>query len=203
MTCVHKLTNHNANQFQPITAVHSQITTCEVKGYVTTVGDKLSVLAGFIANLTFTDSVNIDLCGWYSSNITCLFLLVLLNGKDYSDLIKLLNSELDKLSNWLSANKLSLNVKKNYYMVFHRAKVKLDKHAAIKMNGVFLQRTNSLKYLGVIIDHKLNWTQHIAHVRNKVSKGIGIMYRARNYLTKYSLKSLYFSYIYPYFDLLC
>ena len=41
----HKLTNHNVNQFQPITAVHSQITTCEVKGYVTTVGDKLSVLA--------------------------------------------------------------------------------------------------------------------------------------------------------------
>ena len=76
MTCDHKLTNHNVNQFQPITAVHSQITTCEVKGYVTTVVDKLSVLAGFIANLTFTDSVNIDLCGWYSSNITCLFLLV-------------------------------------------------------------------------------------------------------------------------------
>ena len=76
MTCDHKLTNHNVNQFQPITAVHSQITTCEVKGYVTTVGDKLSGLAGFIANLTFTDSVNIDLCGWYSSNITCLFLLV-------------------------------------------------------------------------------------------------------------------------------
>ena len=76
MTCDHKLTNHTVNQFQPITAVHSQITTCEVKGYVTTVGDKLSVLAGFIANLPLTDSVNIDLCGWYSSNITCLFLLV-------------------------------------------------------------------------------------------------------------------------------
>ena len=81
---------------------------------------------------------------------------VLLNGKDYSDLIKLLNSELDKLSNWLSANKLSLNVKKSYYLVFHIAKLKIDKHAAIKMNGVFLHRTNSLKYLGVIIDHKLN-----------------------------------------------
>ena len=44
----------------------------------------------------------------------------------------------------------------------------------IKMNGVSLQSTNSIKYLGVII-----------------------MYRARNYLTKNSLKSLYFSYIYP------
>ena len=42
----------------------------------------------------------------------------------------------------------------------------------------------------IYFDHKLNWTQHIAHVRNKISKGIGIMYRARNYLTKNSLKSL-------------
>ena len=75
MTCDHKLTNHNVIQFQAITAVHSQITTCEVKGYVTTVGDKLSVLAGFIENLTLADSVNIGLCDWDSSNTTCLFLL--------------------------------------------------------------------------------------------------------------------------------
>ena len=54
------------------------------------------------------------------------------------------------------------------------------------------------KYFGVIIDHKLNWTQFIAHVKSKISKGIGIMYRARTYLTKNSLKKLYFSYIYPY-----
>ena len=87
-------------------------------------------------------------------------------------------------------------------MVFHRAKLKIDKHAAIKMNGVFLQRTNSLKYLGVIIDHKLNWTQHIAHVRNKVSKGISIYVQCGPNLTKNSLKSLYFSYI-SLFDLLC
>ena len=38
----------------------------------------------------------------------------------------------------------------------------------------------------------------IAHVKNKVFKGISIMYRSRSYLTKNSLKKLYFSYIYPY-----
>ena len=43
----------------------------------------------------------------------------LLNGKDYSDLIKLLNSELDQLSNWLSANKLSLNVNNNNNIFIH------------------------------------------------------------------------------------
>ena len=94
---------------------------------------------------------------------------------------------------------MSLNVQKIYYIVFHRARIKSDEHAVITINNVILKRTNSLKYLGVIIDYKLNWTQHIDHVKKKISKGIGIMYRAKNYLSKLSMRKLYYSYIYPYF----
>ena len=42
----------------------------------------------------------------------------LLNGKDYLSLIASLNSELDKLSIGLCANKLSLNVQETYFMFF-------------------------------------------------------------------------------------
>ena len=66
------------------------------------------------------------------------------------------------------------------------------------MDNVCLQRTDSFMYLGVIINHKLNWTQHVDYVKNKISKGIGIMYRVRNFLTKKSLLNIYYSYIYPY-----
>ena len=38
----------------------------------------------------------------------------------------------------------------------------------------------------------------MAHVKNIISKGVGIMLRARNYVTKNWLKTLYYSYIYPY-----
>ena len=125
---------------------------------------------------------------------------VLLNGNNYSNLIKLLNSELENLSIWLKSNKLTLNVQKTYYMVFHSSRIKTDTHAVITMDNVCLQRTDSFKYHGVIINHKLNWTQHIDYVKSKISKGIGIMYRARNCLTKKSLLNLYYSYIhvYPY-----
>ena len=67
------------------------------------------------------------------------------------------------------------------------------------MDDCSLNKVNSAKYLGVIIDHKLNWIDHIAYIKNKISKGIGIMYRARNFLNKSSLIGLYYSYIYPYF----
>ena len=96
------------------------------------------------------------------------------NGKDYLIFVTFLNCELDKLSTWLCANKLSLNVQKTYFMIFHRAKMKIVSPINVTMNNCYLKKTDCLKYLGVIIDHRLNWTQHIAHVKNKISKGIGI-----------------------------
>ena len=73
-----------------------------------------------------------------------------------------------------------------------------DNDINISMNNCRLNKTNELKYLGIIIDHKLNWISHITHVKNKISKGIGIMYKARSYLNKKSLANLYHTYIYPY-----
>ena len=44
---------------------------------------------------------------------------VFLEGKEYTHLIEMLNSELKKLTIWLNVNKLTVNVKKTHYMVFH------------------------------------------------------------------------------------
>ena len=59
------------------------------------------------------------------------------------------------------------------------------------MDYQVMTKVNSIKYLGIIVDHKLNWIDHITYVKAKISKGIGIMYKARKYLNKNSLKTLY------------
>ena len=66
----------------------------------------------------------------------------------------------------LFSHKLSLNVQKTYFMVFHRAKIIIVTPINVTMNNCCLKKTDSLKYLGVIIDHRLNWSQHITHVKN-------------------------------------
>ena len=81
-------------------------------------------------------------------------------------------------------------------MIFHRSRIKPN-----VINKVVIDdhQVNSAKYLGVIIDHKLNWIEHISYVKSKMSKGIGIMYKARQqFLTKKALLMLYHAYIYPY-----
>ena len=62
----------------------------------------------------------------------------------------------------------------------------------------YITRVYSAKYLGIIIDVKFNWIEHITYIKNKISKAIGIMYKARQYLNKSSLVNLYYSYVYPY-----
>ena len=50
---------------------------------------------------------------------------VVIHGKEMLSIITTLNHELHMLSTWLKANKLSLNTDKTYYMIFHRARIKL------------------------------------------------------------------------------
>ena len=123
---------------------------------------------------------------------------VLLNGKDLNNLIQSMNTELDLLSTWLKSNKLSLNTQKTFFQLFHRARMKTNNSVNIIVDKCVLNKVTSIKYLGVIIDHKLNWIEHISYVKNKISKGIGILYKARQFLEKRDLLNLYYSYIYPY-----
>ena len=48
------------------------------------------------------------------------------------------------------------------------------------------------------IDNKLSWKFHIAYISGKIARGIGIINKARRFLNKDSLLSLYYSFIYPY-----
>ena len=66
------------------------------------------------------------------------------------------------------------------------------------MDNEILTKVDSIKYLGIIVDHKLNWLNHITYVKAKISKGIGIMYKARKYFNKNSSTNLSHAYVYPY-----
>ena len=97
----------------------------------------------------------------------------------------------------LQATKLSLNGQKTYYILFHRARIKVtNQSSTLVMGGSILNVTNEIKYFGVNIDNKITWIPNITYVKNKVSKGIGILFKAKNYLNRKSLINLFHSYIY-------
>ena len=58
--------------------------------------------------------------------------------------------------------------------------------------------TCKTKFLGVIINNKLTWKDHINNISGKIARGIGVIIKARKYLNKDTLLSIYYSFIYPY-----
>ena len=119
-------------------------------------------------------------------------------GDKYKEISDRLNKELKVLAIWLKANKLSLNIKKTQFMLFGNKKNLDPDDVNIVIDGHTIQRTTKSKFLGVIIDEKLNWKHHITYICNKISKGMGIILKARNVLNKESLVSLYYTMVYPY-----
>ena len=118
---------------------------------------------------------------------------ILFADKNLDVIERLVNSQLEKVSEWLLANGLSLNVSKSNFLVISPKKV--EKTINISINNEKLRQENYTKYLGIIIDEKLNWKQHIKQVNIKISKGIGILYKLRHFVPKNTLRMLYSSFI--------
>ena len=109
------------------------------------------------------------------------------------------NIMLEALSNWLKANKLSLNVSKTNYSLFSSSKTSTncDPNLKLYIDGSEIQRATVVKYLGVLIDDGLKWTDHIESVYKNIIKYIGIFYKIRHKLGSKNLTNFYFATIYP------
>ena len=68
------------------------------------------------------------------------------------------------------------------------------------INGERLKEVDFAKYLGVLIDNKLKWTNHIDAINLKLSKGNGLLAKIRHYVPNSVLRSLFFSFINPHTD---
>ena len=66
------------------------------------------------------------------------------------------------------------------------------------MNNSIITRVRATQFLGVIIDEKLTWKDHISLVRSKLAKTVGILYRVRHLLNRSALFILYCSLFLPY-----
>ena len=66
------------------------------------------------------------------------------------------------------------------------------------MSLLFEDETGHTKFLGVIIDYKLNWKKHISYIIGKIAKWIGVITNARKLLDKEILVTLYYTFIYSY-----
>ena len=120
---------------------------------------------------------------------------------DIHQLIYHVNAELDKVADWLNANRLSLNLEKTHFLIFTSGRRKnVHNIPSVLISNKPITQKKATKFLGIILDETLSWTPHIDFIARKIAKNIGIINRMRGILSNNILSSLYYTMIFPYFS---
>ena len=121
---------------------------------------------------------------------------VLLQNSNLSDTLGDVTNEFSKVSEWMRSNRLSLNILKTKLVIFDN-KTKDTSNANVLLNGQQITASNQANFLGITIDRKLDWKEHISAVSKKIARLNGVINRLKPFLPKNILLTLYNALILP------
>ena len=121
------------------------------------------------------------------------------DGKDYTGLYGTVNKELEIVVEWLDINRLKLNVMKSKGMLIE-TKNKVNNGNSgnhITLNGDQVEFVDKFKYLGIVIDNKLNFKEHVSYTETKIKKKLGYLSRVSKHLSMFTRLLIYNTIIKP------
>ena len=109
----------------------------------------------------------------------------------------IMQTEINKVSEWLNVNKLSLNIKKTKYVLFRSPNRKPKQELKLSINDENMKQVKNTIFLGIFIDECLTWNEHIAQVTKRIIRASGIIAKIRYFINRNTLKLVYYA-LYPY-----
>ena len=106
-----------------------------------------------------------------------------------------LNEDLKLISDWFRVNKLTLNPNKTACMFFNHS-TKTENKIEIKIDNIVIPQVDNTKFLGIKIDQKLNWKNHVDLLLCKLKSNTKILQTNKKFVSKHVLKLLYYSQVY-------
>mgnify|MGYP001793799177 FL=1 len=113
-----------------------------------------------------------------------------------------LDHDLKKISEWAYRWKMSFNPdhsKQAQEVIFSRKRAEVN-HSALNFNNIPVCKTSSQKHLGLILDEKLNFKEHLQVKIGKFNKGVGLLKKLHNLLPRKALLTIYKSFLRPHLD---
>ena len=174
----------NRSQFVCINNANSSLSNIEVgvpQG--STLGPLLFLL--YINDL----SNSIDSTPRLFADDTCL----VVNAPSTELLEQRINHEFNGVSNWMIANKLTLNANKSQALIISPKLRSPSVNLNLRCPAGQIKIVNKAKYLGVILDNKLNFHEHAKYVEAKLARSVGILSKLKFFLPQTALLKLYYS----------
>ena len=114
---------------------------------------------------------------------------------------EIMNKDLIKISTWANRWEMSFNpdiTKQPQEVIFSRKSKKTD-HPTVHFNDAPVAQTNRKKHIGVYLEEKLHFLQHIKDQTLKANRGI-VTRKLRYILPRQSLITIYNSFVRPHLD---
>lgn len=150
------------NRFQVVKVGENQS-----KALPVTCGVPQGSILGPLLFLVYINNIQeLDLHGHLTlyADDTCLFYF----GSSIQILINQAQKDLNTLSIWFQQNLLTINESKTSYIIFRPKNKLIPPHKPLTVNNIPIQEKSNEKYLGLRIDNKLTWNNHIEHIRIKI-----------------------------------
>ena len=110
-----------------------------------------------------------------------------------------LNEDLKKISEWAFQWKMIFNpdaTKQAQEVIFSR-KIKRTTHPPLVFKNAIVSQTNSPKHLGVTLDLKLTFEEHLLNVFKTVNRTVGFIGKLQNVLPRITLVAIYKAFVRP------
>ena len=101
-------------------------------------------------------------------------------------------SELQTICKWLDLNKLSLNVNKSKFMLFHMPQ-RVTPLLHFELNGSPIEYIQEFYFLGLTLDSSLSFKFHLTKIGNKISRVIGLLHKLKHIFPSYILRMIDFT----------
>ena len=95
--------------------------------------------------------------------------VIIVRGKFDKIIWDRMQSAFNYTLSWCDREGLNINPSKTVIIPFTRRRIVIEGN--LYLNGTLLKNSHQVKYLGVILDKKLNWNAHLDHVLNRATDG--------------------------------
>ena len=112
------------------------------------------------------------------------------SGKTVSEAQALLQKDINNLVLWFKANKLIINAKKSFSMLFSCSPVN-NELLTLTIDDIPVECVSSTKYLGLYADSNFKWDVHISNLCKTISPKIGLLRKLKQLLPQRSVELVY------------
>ena len=123
---------------------------------------------------------------------------IIIHGKDVDQLVNQASSVMYHVKKWFNLKKLSLSLNKSNFILFHgKGKDSANHIKEIKVGDDIIPRVSHTKYVGLILDERITWENHISELCKSLTKYFNVFYHIRNFISKNLARTIYHACIYP------